>query len=69
MRASGLSKYHDQVNVELKRLYGVTWEDLGEESDDPRLAFAYDDKESPKEFALWYGEKYDLTLKSELMLD
>lgn len=68
MGASRLDQYRAQVERQMKKLYGVTLEFLG---DDPKewLEDFCKQNVTPKEFALQYGEKYDLFLKSEFMMD
>ena len=52
-------RYEEAVSRELKRMYGITWVDAGGE--DELLKGVMMDGSTPEEFALWWGEKYDLT--------
>jgi hypothetical protein len=51
--------YWNAVNRQLMSLYGIDTWDAGIEPD--MLAEAQEDGDSPKTFALWFGEKYGLT--------
>lgn len=66
MGASRLDQYRTQVERQMKKLYGVTLKELGDDPDGWLQDYC-ERKVPPKEFALEYGEKYDLTLASEWM--
>lgn len=53
-----IRRYEEAVSREMKRLYGITWNDAGGE--DELLVREMRDGTTPDEFALWWGEKYDL---------
>jgi len=56
--------YWDAVDAALKKHFGIDTVDAGIEPD--LIASAQEECQTPEDFALWYGEKYGLTLKSEL---
>jgi hypothetical protein len=45
------------------KLFGIDTADAGIEADS--IAQAQEGGDSPQDFALWFGEKYDLTLLSQ----
>jgi hypothetical protein len=51
--------YWDAVDAQMLRLYGIDTLDAGIET--YPVAEAQDAGWTPREFALWFGEKYDLT--------
>ena len=55
--------YWDAVDAALKKHFGIDTGDAGIEPD--LIASAQEECQTPEDFALWYGEKYGLTLKSE----
>jgi hypothetical protein len=58
-------RYEKLVSEHMKRTYGLTWADACGESSmlvEARCTM------KPKEFVMWYGEKYDLTPISEMGL-
>ena len=56
--------YWDAVDAAMKKLFGIDTWDAGIEADS--IAAAQEEGDTPEEFALWFGEKYGLTLLSEL---
>jgi len=56
--------YWDAVDAAMIRLFGIDTGDAGIEPD--LIASAQEENTTPENFALWYGEKYGLQLKSEL---
>ena len=52
------AKWRDAVNRRLKKIYGITINHAG--IGDQFLRSHWENKESPFEFVLWYGNKYDL---------
>lgn len=56
--------YLNAVDAELTRIYGITVMDAGIEFDE--IAGAQEAGETPAEYVQWFGEKYDLTPKTEL---
>jgi hypothetical protein len=55
--------YWDAVDAAMVKLFGIDTFDAGIEAD--CIATAQDESTSPEDFALWFGEKYGLRLKSE----
>lgn len=55
--------YWDEIDAAMLRLFGIDTGDAGIEVD--MIAGAEADGQTAEEFALWFGEKYGLTLKSE----
>lgn len=51
--------YWDAVDRELRRHFAIDSWDAGIEPE--TIASAQEDDWTPQEFALWFGEKYDLT--------
>jgi len=52
--------YWDAVDAAMLKFFGI---DAGIEAD--RIAHAQEDGDTPEDFALWFGEKYGLTVKTE----
>jgi hypothetical protein len=52
--------YWNAVDRQMLRLYGIDTWDAGIQPD--TLAEAQEDGDTPKAFALWFGEKYGLTI-------
>ncbi len=52
------SEWIGEVDRALRELYFINTMDAGWDDEDVARYFAYGMQ--PKEFALWYGEKYDL---------
>lgn len=61
-----IKEYTEEVSKEMERVYGITWADAC--GDKEPLEQALQDGVIPELFVEWWGEKYDLTRKSELML-
>jgi len=55
--------YWDAVDAAMTKFFGIDTWDAGLEAD--RIAAAQEEGDTPEEFALWFGEKYGLTLLSE----
>jgi hypothetical protein len=55
--------YWDAVDAAMLKFFGIDTSDAGIEAD--RIAHAQEDGDTPEDFALWFGEKYCLTLKAE----
>ena len=55
--------YWDAVDAALLKFFGIDTNDAGIEPD--LIASAQEECTSPEDFALWFGEKRGLTLKSE----
>jgi hypothetical protein len=55
--------YWDAVDAALLKFFGIDTGDAGIEAD--RIAAAQEEGDMPEDFALWFGEKYGLTLLSE----
>jgi len=55
--------YWDAVDAALLKFFGIDTNDAGIE---PDLIASAQEESSPEDFALWFGEKYGLRLKSEL---
>jgi len=55
--------YWDAVDAALLKFFGIDTGDAGIEAD--RIAAAQEEGDTPEDFALWFGEKYGLTLLSE----
>jgi hypothetical protein len=55
--------YWDAVDAAMQKLFGIDTFDAGIEAD--RIAAAQEEGDMPEDFALWFGEKYGLTLLSE----
>ena len=55
--------YWDAVDAEMLKFFGIDTCDAGIEAD--RIAAAQEEGDTPEDFALWFGEKYGLTLLSE----
>ena len=55
--------YWDAVDAALLKFFGIDTGDAGIEPD--RIASAQEEGDTPEDFALWFGEKYGLTLFSE----
>lgn len=58
--------YWNALDAALMKLFGIDTWDAGIEPD--RNAAAQEGGDTPEEFALWFGEKYGLTLLSEVSL-
>jgi hypothetical protein len=56
-------EYWEAVDAALMKCFGIDTCDAGIEPD--LLASCQEDCDTPDEFALWFGEKYGLTLMSE----
>jgi hypothetical protein len=56
-------EYWDAVDAALKKFFSIDTWDAGIEPS--LLARCQEGGETPEEFALWFGEKYGLTLLSE----
>jgi hypothetical protein len=52
-----LPEFEAAVSAEMRRLYGITWEDAC--GDDDTLVLALANGRSPAEFVYWFGERYD----------
>lgn len=50
--------FRQQVDQEMLRLFGISWADAC--GDAEPLERAIDRGSSPREFALWWGDRYDL---------
>jgi hypothetical protein len=55
--------YWNEVDAVMMKLFGIDTGDAGIEPD--RLAGAQEEGQTPEDFALWFGEKYGLKLRSE----
>jgi hypothetical protein len=55
--------YWDALDAAMLKFFGIDTADAGIEAD--RIAQAQEGGDSPQDFALWFGEKYDLTLLSQ----
>jgi hypothetical protein len=55
--------YWDTVDTAMLKFFGIDTSDAGIEPD--RIAHAQEAGDTPEDFALWFGEKYGLTLKTE----
>ena len=55
--------YWDAVDGAMTKFFGIDTWDAGMEAD--RIAAAQEEGDTPEDFALWFGEKYGLTLLSE----
>lgn len=55
--------YWDALDRAMEKLFGIDTWDAGIELE--RIAAAQEDGATPEEFALWFGEKYGLTLLTE----
>ena len=55
--------YWDALDAAMLKLFGIDTADAGIEADS--IAQAQEGGDSPQDFALWFGEKYDLTLLSQ----
>ena len=55
--------YWDAVDAAMLKFFGIDTGDAGIEAD--RIAAAQEEGDTPEDFALWFGEKYGLTLLSE----
>jgi hypothetical protein len=60
------AKWRSAVNRRLKEIYLITIDDAG--IDDEFLTSHWKTKQSPYEFAEWFGIKYDLDPKSAVGL-
>lgn len=54
-------EWKEEVNEEMKKQWGITWHDAS--GDIEPLRNGYEQGDSPKEFATWWGDKYDLDPK------
>jgi hypothetical protein len=54
----GFAEWRRAVDQQLEKIFAITIEDAG--VDDDFLRAHWEGKESPFEFVLWYGNKYDL---------
>jgi hypothetical protein len=57
-RTLTLPEYEVAVSIEMKRRYGITWEDAC--GDTQPLTAAFRNGESPEEFVAWWGDRYEL---------
>jgi hypothetical protein len=55
--------YWNAVDAAMLKFFGIDTGDAGIEAD--RIAAAQEEGDTPEDFALWFGEKYGLTLLSE----
>ena len=55
--------YWNAIDAAMLRLFGIDTGDAGIEAD--LIAAAEQEGQTAEAFALWFGEKYGLTLKSE----
>jgi len=55
--------YWDAVDAAMLKFFGIDTFDAGIEAD--RIASAQEEGDTPDDYALWFGEKYGLTLLSE----
>ena len=55
------TEWRNAVDRRMLDVYAITIDDSGFEDDD--LRSHWEDKESPFEFVLWFGNKYDLDPK------
>lgn len=55
--------YWNAVDAAMRALFGIDTWDAGIEAD--LLAAFEEDGFTPEDFALWFGEKYGLTLRDE----
>ena len=55
--------YWDAVDAALLKFFGIDTGDAGIEPD--LIAAVQEEGDTPEDFALWFGEKYGLTLLSE----
>jgi hypothetical protein len=55
--------YWDAVDAAMLKFFGIDTFDAGIEAD--RIASAQEEGDTPDDFALWFGEKYGLTLLCE----
>ena len=55
--------YWDAVDAAMLKFFGIDTGDAGIEPD--LIAAAQEEGDTPEDFALWFGEKYGLTLLSE----
>lgn len=62
MGSDRLKKFQDELDPILVRLYGCTWDALGNTTEELGERWLQSGVMSPKEFALWYGERYHLDL-------
>ena len=66
LRPQAFLDYWNAVDAALQRLIGIDTTDAGIEPD--FIAAAQEEGDTPEQFALWFGEKYGLTLLSEWSL-
>ncbi len=59
MQEQSFIEYCDLVDDAMIKYFGIDTTDAGVELD--QLADAQDAAETPEQFALWFGEKYDLS--------
>lgn len=57
-RALTLPEYEEAVTIEMKKRYGITWEDACGDAEPLTAALRYG--ESPEEFVARWGDRYDL---------
>jgi len=55
--------YWDAIDAAMKKLFGIDTFDASIGA--ACVSLAQDDGTTPEDFALWFGEKYGLTLMSE----
>ena len=55
--------YWNALDATMLKFFGIDTWDAGIEAD--RIAAAQEEGDTPEDFALWFGEKYGLTLLSE----
>jgi hypothetical protein len=55
--------YWDALDAAMLKFFGIDTCDAGIEAD--LIAAAQEQSDTPEDFALWFGEKYGLTLISE----
>jgi len=55
--------YWNAVDAAMLKFFGIDTGDAGIEAD--RIAAAQEEGDTPEDFALWFGEKYGLSLISE----
>ncbi len=56
-------EYIEAVDAAMIKYFGIDTSEAGIEMD--MLADAQEECQTPESFALWYGEKYDLIMRSQ----
>jgi hypothetical protein len=58
--------YWNEVDAAMTKLFGIDTGDAGIEPD--LLAAVQEEGQTPEDFALWFGEKYGLKMRSEFRM-